>query len=231
MNQRLLDIQQKIDALSQRERVLVFFMAAAALVIFFRFFFIDTLLQENSSHEGNITQLKTEIQQNNAELMVVNAQLTVGVNRVREAKRELLENKLASLNNKIEQSVVAMIPPRMMAQVLENILMQDEKLKLLALENKPVQTVVDRTIENSSSVVKNENEKSPDIVAQGLYKHTFVLKLEGGYSAAVDYFERLESLPWRFYWDDLHYEVVEYPKAVITLEVHTVSMSEDWIGV
>ena len=34
-----------------------------------------------------------------------------------------------------------------------------------------------------------------------------------------------------FYWTFLKYEVEEYPKAKITLQLSTLSLDEDWIGV
>ena len=48
---------------------------------------------------------------------------------------------------------------------------------------------------------------------------------------AIAYFDSLGKLPWQFYWDDLQYEVDQYPNAIITLEVHTISMSEELLGV
>ena len=44
-------------------------------------------------------------------------------------------------------------------------------------------------------------------------------------------FDRLALLPWKFYWDELSYQVDEYPNATVSLRVRTVSMSEEWIGV
>jgi MSHA biogenesis protein MshJ len=64
-----------------------------------------------------------------------------------------------------------------------------------------------------------------------LYSHGFVMQLKGDYKSTIKYFERLSALPWRFHWDELRYEVGDYPSAIITLEVHTVSMAEEWIGV
>jgi MSHA biogenesis protein MshJ len=57
------------------------------------------------------------------------------------------------------------------------------------------------------------------------------LRLSGDYHAVIRYFETLQTLPWRFQWNRMHYEVQSYPKAVVTLQVHTLSMSKEWIGV
>jgi len=41
----------------------------------------------------------------------------------------------------------------------------------------------------------------------------------------------LESLEWRFFWDNLEYEVIEYPRGLITFTLYTISLDKDWIGV
>jgi MSHA biogenesis protein MshJ len=41
----------------------------------------------------------------------------------------------------------------------------------------------------------------------------------------------LEGLPWRIFWDSVSYEVLDYPKSIVRLKLHTLSLSEDWIGV
>jgi MSHA biogenesis protein MshJ len=49
--------------------------------------------------------------------------------------------------------------------------------------------------------------------------------------ATLRYLQALEKLPWRFFWDSVSYQVMEYPDSVVRLELHTLSLSEDWIGV
>ena len=43
--------------------------------------------------------------------------------------------------------------------------------------------------------------------------------------------QALEALPWRFFWDSVSYEVEDYPRSLVRLRLHTLSLSEDWIGV
>jgi MSHA biogenesis protein MshJ len=111
-----------------------------------------------------------------------------------------------------------------MTDVLENVLLQDGELTLLSLENLPVEAIVSRAPADPGTESANGGD-------DGLYKHSFVLTLTGNYPATVRYFEALAELPWQFHWDGLRYQVQTYPEAIITLQVHTVSMSRDWIGV
>ena len=49
--------------------------------------------------------------------------------------------------------------------------------------------------------------------------------------ATLRYLQALEALPWRFFWDSVDYQVIAYPQSTVRLKLHTLSLSEDWIGV
>lgn len=240
MNQQLQALQDKINALNQRERILVMVTAVAAVVMLLEVLLIDPLLAQRKQVASELSKLQQQLQQEQNAKQIVAAQLTVGVNRDKERHKQQLTEQVAQLDKQIQQSVVAMIPPRMMPRVLEKILEQDKELKLISLENKLVVPVLEDNpddgtpadkIRRAASHKREQNSAAGLGEKEGLYRHGFILKLSGNYMAAIRYFQRLSKLPWHFYWDDMSYEVGKYPNATITLEVHTVSMSKDWIGV
>ena len=221
--------QAAIDDLSQRERVLVFLIAVVFIGMLLQVFLLDPVLAERKQLQSQTKNLKNQISQLSSQQTVLSAELAAGIDRNKIKQRDQLQKEVESLNKKIEESVVAMIPPKLMAEVLEQLLAESKGLKLLSLENKPVVALVDEGLENIKGSSQQQQKNSAS--RQALYNHSFVLQLSGSYMDAIQYFERLSKLPWRFYWDDLKYEVDIYPNAKITLEVHTVSMSEEWIGV
>lgn len=232
MNKQWQQWQEKIDALSLRERVILLATLLVATVMLFQVLLIDPVLDKRKRANQELTALKQTLQNAENEKIILDAQLTAGVNRHKQIHRAELEKQLAQLDEEIQKSVLALIPPRMMPQVLENVLKQNTELKLVSLENKPVVPLLEEESKpKSNGVTAKSNVEKEGSNKQGLYRHGFVLTLQGNYMAALRYFEELSKLPWHFYWDDLRYQVEKYPNARITLEVHTVSMSEDWIGV
>ncbi|ARN73596.1 hypothetical protein [Oceanicoccus sagamiensis] len=224
MNDRLATVLQKIDSLNQRERILVLLTALVLVVMLLQIALLDPLLSKRQKLASNIKSLNSQIQQQSNEKTILEARLTAGINRDKIKRREQLQSQREQLNKKIEASLVAMIPPRLMPEVLERVLAETKGLKLLSIANKPVVAVVRQQ-------PKTDNSGSDAAVQQALYNHGFILQLKGNYMEAITYFEKLSELPWRFHWDDMRYQVEQYPNAIITLEVHTVSMSEEWIGV
>jgi MSHA biogenesis protein MshJ len=45
------------------------------------------------------------------------------------------------------------------------------------------------------------------------------------------YLHALESLEWRFYWRLLELESTAYPRNRVRIELSTLSLDRDWIGV
>lgn len=217
--QKLLEMQRKIDAMSQRERIIILLTAIVVVVMIFQFLLIDSVTMEEKQISSQLRSVQSTMNDQRASRDILQAQLTAGVNRKKLQRKDELQQQLETLDKEIKTSVIAMIPPKLMPEVLERVLSQSSGLKLISLENKPVMSVI------------SQQEAIEGTDRQALYNHGFILTLSGNYMAAIRYFESLSELPWRFYWDDLYYEVGDYPNATITLEVHTVSMSEEWLGV
>ena len=50
------------------------------------------------------------------------------------------------------------------------------------------------------------------------------LELEGSYLGTLRYLRALEALPWKFFWESVDYEVIEYPLARVTLQIYTLGL-------
>lgn len=219
MSQQLLEWQQKINALSQRERVILFVTAIAVVVMIMQFLLLGPVITERKQLARQQQQLEQQIVRQRAEQQTIKAILASGVNREKQAHRDNLKVALGELDKQIESSVLALIPPKLMPEVLESVLTQSERVKLIRLENLPVEPVLEQAAVDGVAM------------KQGLYRHRFSLLLSGDYPSVISYLEKLASLPWHFHWDSLFYEVKQYPSATIKLDVHTVSMSQEWLGV
>lgn len=217
---------EKLNALELRERVLLFAMFAGILFAAFYVLLIEPSMAARQQDQQKLQALTAQIDNQTIELQQLQMILAAGVNRQKLQSREQLLEQKQQLDKQIEASILSLIPPRLMPEVLETLLQKNSKLKLMGLENRPVEQLF-----RQAGNVQDVSQNSEQTEQQALYKHSFILKLEGNYPAVVSYFQSLAALPWRFNWDVLHYEVINYPKASITLEVHTISLSEAWIGV
>jgi MSHA biogenesis protein MshJ len=47
----------------------------------------------------------------------------------------------------------------------------------------------------------------------------------------MSYLEKIESMPWDLYWENVQLDVEKYPQARIVITVFTLSLKKGWVGV
>lgn len=198
----------KIDARSQRERLLILFLGTAFLWALFdigllnpREAVIKTMVEAEST-------IKAKIKGWEAEIAGIQAAHKGGSRVDIQRKKTDLENQLSLLNTKLMDIAAHVVPPRAMATLLEEALLENKELRLISIQTLPVKPM-----------------------PSNLFMHPLVLVFEGNYFETLNYLQRIEHLRWRFFWDELDYVVTKYPNAQITLKLHTLSEKASWLDV
>lgn len=211
MSKALNTMLQKIDAMSLRERALVSLALVFVVYLLWSSLLMDplekqqrTMLQRMSTMQGEIHTLERQIQ-----AVVERGKRDPNA----AAHRELAgyRTELEQLDTQIGSTVGNLIEPQQMARILEEVLTRDTRLSLLKLESLGSEPLI-----------------APGV---GIYRHGLRLEFEGDYLSALDYLKAVQALPWALYWDGFRIVSVDYPRAHISIEVHTLSLQEGWIGV
>lgn len=219
----------RFGSLNTRERVLVL------IALFAVAYQVGTLVVFDRQFE-QIESLTAQIARDNNLTLTVNQQINAAVQRIPEDPNQRLradidERRMAmrALRADLQAAADELISPRDMARLLEELLLQEPELELVrlnTLDSRPLVTDEKGTTVDVSAAV------DASIGALGvLHRHGFDLEFTGSYLTTLRYLETLESLPWRFFWDSVEYEVLDYPQSIVRLRLHTLSLSEDWIGV
>lgn len=126
-----------------------------------------------------------------------------------------LERQIETIDEGIRTAVSRLVPPAAAIEILEELLARDDRLALVQLTSEaPRRLGPDET--NGAST---------------LYQHALRLEIQGDFAATLDYLRRLESSQWQLLWDRLEYRVEKHPEAKVTIELHTLSEQEEWVGV
>ena len=204
---------EKVDGLSRRERLLVLITTLATIAAIWH-----VLLMEPWGHRADVSRielqsLKERIDKANKSLEEQIMQLagTGGDGRARVAS---IRRRIDEINTSLGDHAAELIDPAEMARVLEKILEEQTSLSLVRIRNK------------SPELISASEERE----ATRFYRHVLEIEVEGTYAACLDYLTEIEALPWRFYWQLLDLEVIEYPQNHIRIEVSTLSLNEEWIG-
>lgn len=127
------------------------------------------------------------------------------------------------LDTDIQQLAGNLVTPQSMTRMLTSMLERQSGLTLVSIEN--AQPEIVQRAANAGDVSATQQR------GQNIYKHGLSIQLEGGYLALISYLRRIESSPERFFWDQMTFTQIEWPRATITIELHTLSTDEGFVGV
>ncbi|MDH3305531.1 MAG: type II secretion system protein M [Gammaproteobacteria bacterium] len=210
---KLTALRAQVDKLSLRERLLVF---ATVVMLFGSVWYlslIEPLTQRAANSRTEIEALQARIQTANRSLEDQVLQIS-GSGTEYQDRFSRVQRRIDAINESLGDYASELIDPAEMARVMEGVLREQSKLRLIRIRNLSPEAL----------------SASADSRTATFYKHGIEIEFEGSYSACLDYLQEIENLPWRFYWQVLELEVLEYPRNKVRLEVSTLSLNKEWIG-
>lgn len=137
--------------------------------------------------------------------------------------KQLLERQLAKIDADIQSEISELVPPKAIVSLLEEMLTPDSGLQLVSLTSQEPYRV--------GSAILHESESDILDSTNSLFRHGLRIEIEGDFAATLAYLKRVESSRWHLLWDRFEYRVKDFPSANITIDLHTVSEQEEWLGV
>jgi MSHA biogenesis protein MshJ len=216
-------IQQKIDAFSLRERVLIFAAAAFLLVSLIDALVLEPLLNKQKAISAQVIQQQEKMKEVQAQLSaLIQAKQADANSPQREHIRQLRE-QIAAGDAYLKDKRDKLVPPEKMAGLLEQVLNKNAKLQLVALETLPVSPFVEST--NDAASVQPLAQETQ------MYKHGVQITVRGNYADLMQYLNALEHLPTRMFWGTAKLKVVQYPTSELMLTLYTLSLDKTWLQV
>lgn len=205
------------DQRTLRERALVLISLLIVLAFVWNAVILEPMMRKRKTVRAETVGIESEIDQLRAEADLVRHLATADPDQ--ESRRQISQLRVvvAELDRTLEARLVNLLSPQEMPRLLRDMLKEVEGLKLVSLENLPPREML----------TANADEEPPP----GLYQHTLQLELEGPYLSLLPYLKKLEGLSQQLFWDALSVETKKYPVMRVRLQVHTLSLSEDLIGV
>lgn len=104
-----------------------------------------------------------------------------------------------------ETSKMQLVDSKQSIKMLHDLFKVSNKLVLLHLESKPV-----KDVKLPGSDIK-------------IFEHGVEIVFMGDYFSTMHYLKSIEKLQWKIFLDKLEYQVLEYPSARVTLNLHTIN--------
>lgn len=217
----------RIDAMSLRERALIFGMLAVVIVALGFNLAIDPL----SARQKTLNQ---QLQQQRAQISAVQAQMAAILEAVKNDPDAPNRARLADLQTQIkatQQSLASVqqgfVAPADMAHLLRDLLAKNARIKLVSMKS-----VAPSAVTGALPTDGKTPPAKPDVAEAPLfYKHGIEITIEGAYPDLVSYLAELERMPWRVYWGSAKLAVEQYPVSRLTLTVFTLNVEKTWLAV
>jgi MSHA biogenesis protein MshJ len=219
MKERLDQLVAKIDAMSLRERALIFAAVAFALVAMIDSFFLNPLLQQQKRLSSQVVQQQEKMKEIQGQLTsLLQAKQADKDAPQRERIRELRE-QIAQGDTFLKETQDKLVPPERMAHLLEQVLEKNNRLQLVSLETLQVSNFIE------------QSAKDQQATGEQIYKHGVKITVRGSYADLTQYLQMLEKLPTQMFWGMANLNVVKYPQAELTLTLYTLSLDKTWLQV
>lgn len=206
-------LMTRFEALSTRERALSVAGVLALLWVIWSMVWLDPAAAARKALIAERNSLQ--------EVIAGMQQGTTGDPRVQAlTRRTVLRAELADLDRRLAASSGGLIPPQRMIEVIRDVLDRQGRLRLVHLHNKPVESLL--AAARSSPV--------PAATEAGPFVHPVELVIDGAYLDVLAYLKALEALPWHLQWQQLDLQVLAYPVNRVRIELGTLGMERDWIG-
>ena len=207
------DLLEKFNNLSTREKTILFSTLLIVVWGAWDAYLYQPIIKKQEQLTRELSTIKIQLSALQQAATQIEAIGKIDPNQANKQKLTEVKTELQRLKQQLDIGDKKFVPANLMAEVLRDMLKQNTGLKLLKLETLPVTTL-----------------SEPGQQKSWVYRHGLSITLSGNYFNTLNYLKSLESLPWRFNWDAIDYQVIEYPVAETTLKVYTLSFEENWLG-
>lgn len=204
MKEKLQQYRERVDALQLRERALLLCICLVGIYFLVETFALQPTLQQQEREKETIVDWQLQLD--------VLRERTGMLSEPPEDESPDLREQLADLEQQLRDQLGTLLKPSQAVEVLGQVLGQEHDLKLIEVEavSKPLTGL--------------EFEGQAELAVSDIGRYELRLELEGSYLGTLRYLRALEALPWKFFWESVEYEVIEYPLARVTLELYTLGL-------
>jgi len=255
MKQLWIKLSTRLDAMTLRERFMVFGAAVAAVLFVLYSLAIEPLLARQKLLLMQISQQNNQIAGIDMEISAKAAAYVIDPDADTRTRLKAAQDKVASSTEALMAMQKGLVAPNKIAPLLEHLLRGNGKLKLMSMRSLPVTglseaAAVEAPAKPAASVPANPAAAvvaavtpapapapgaasapapAPPKPRELLYRHGVEIVLQGSYLDMVNYMDALEALPTQLFWGKAKLDAGQYPDSRLTLTLYTLSLDQKWM--
>lgn len=210
-------LADRIDALSARERALIFVAMLAVLFIIANTLLFTPQRLEQKRVGLSVSEKRAQTQLLEIQIQGIASRLARDPNAEKNSRLEALRARIQQSDEVLGRLVAGFVSPQEMAELVEQALKNNRGLEFVKVENlSPV------------PIAGEAQQAAPE--GSPIYKHGLRIEMKGKYRNIVDYLRALEKMPWKVFWGEVTLESETYPVSRVHVVIYTLSRNRGWIG-
>ncbi len=218
----------RVDAMTLRERALIFAAMAFLLMALVNSLLLDPLLLQQKNLLGEVVQQQEKTKEVQAQIEALEQARSANETSPQRKRLAQLRQELEEGDAILKSNREKLVPPEKMAGLLRQVLGKNANLQLMALQTLPVTPLLERENTKPETDAAPTQQLVPD---KQIYKHGVEMTVRGNYLDLLQYLNSLEHLPTQMFWGKVKLEVVKYPAADLTLTLYTLSLDKTWLQI
>lgn len=218
-----------IDALSRRERVILLSVLVGAM----GFVWWEVLMPPQKKAVLELEEKVLAASKRRGELInlaeEVKARAHTDPNQKTLDYRRNLTAEVKELEKSLRNATRSLVPPEQMPKALQDLMRGAEGVRLVGMEVLPAQPLAAANVTGEAGGFLGGGDGQ--VSEQVLFRHGLKIRLQGQYFGILTYLQALERSSWTLFWEGIDYQVREHPLADVTLQIFTLSLAREWLGI
>ncbi|MCZ7563971.1 MAG: hypothetical protein M5U08_09320 [Burkholderiales bacterium] len=209
---------ERIDAMTLRERAILFIAAAAVLFLVVNTLLIAPRIERQRRIAAEVAQQQAAQRQLDGQIRKLLRERGADPDAATRVRLAAARAKIAANEASLRELNARLVPPERIRGLLESLIARDRRLELVALKTLAVAPLLEAAADGAPR-------------ASQVYRHGVELTLRGTYLDLLGYLEQLEALPYQMFWGSVDVAATDYPTITMKLTVHTISLDRAWLKV
>lgn len=233
LQQQWTRLSTRLDALTLRERALVFVAVTAAMLFVIYTLAVEPMLLRQTGLLAQIRQQQNQIAGIDMEITAKAQGFSVDPDAGARAQLQTTRAEIDRVSAGLLAVQKGLVAPDRIAPLLENLLRGQGKLRLMGMKTLPVTGMNESAAPAPPAALSTTPPGQPAAPVvkprELLYRHGVELVLQGSYLDMVDYMAALEALPVQLFWGKASLDAQQYPNSRLTLTLYTLSLDQKWM--
>lgn len=234
------EYSDKFLEITPREQYLILLTGLVAVIFTSYSFFIDPSLSKNKEIKNKNISLVSSNKSIQSSITILEEALLDDPNEAMKKQINAYEKKLKQVDSRLLLLTSKLIEPIQMRYALLDLLKVQKGVSLVSFELLEVEPLMDKSTQANNNITSSNNSPKPSTIIDNnvkplsdinLYRHGIRIKLTGKYFQLRDYLTQLESMSWKFFWQEFQYSIKEYPLGEVEIEMYSLSTNKEFIGV